>query len=261
MNARRPSTQASRVVITALCACLLAGAGSPLAPPPVPGGDPPARDDGDEPVFAVLFPELTGEALERALHEFAEAGHEPLSYRKAREILYWILDNTGTHVVTIYDRRRIPLKPKEWPNPRDLNCEHLWPQSRGAGTGPGRTDLHHLRPCVPRINSIRSNLRFGVPEPPYDHDFAWKQGADEDGDEVFLPPPEVRGDIARALFYFSVRYEMSIADTEEAHLKRWHDEDPVDAAEQRRADRIHTAQGNENPFIRDPSTVGRIDDF
>ncbi len=144
-----------------------------------------------------------------------------------------------------------------------INTEHLWPQSRGAGTGPAKSDLFHIRPSVPRVNSVRSNLPFGSPIAPFDHDAAsgWRQGREADGDEVFLPPLGVRGDIARAMFYFSIRYEKPIDDDEEEDLRRWHGEDPVDEAERRRAAGVSEAQGNANPFIDDPMLVIRIADF
>ena len=36
-----------------------------------------------------LFPALAGDELRKALHDYAAAGHDPLSYRRAREIVYW----------------------------------------------------------------------------------------------------------------------------------------------------------------------------
>ena len=63
------------------------------------------------------------------------------------------------------------------------------------------------------------------------------------------------------MFYFSIRYEKPIDDDEEEDLRRWHDEDPVDQVERRRAAAATEAQGNANPFIADPLLVGRITDF
>ena len=66
---------------------------------------------------------------------------------------------------------------------------------------------------------------------------------------------------ARAMLYFSIRYEMPIDDDEEEDLRRWHAEDSVDQVERRRAAAATEAQGNANPFIDDPKLVTRIADF
>ena len=43
----------------------------------------------EAPSSATLFPDLAGDELRKALHDYAAAGHDPLSYRRAREIVYW----------------------------------------------------------------------------------------------------------------------------------------------------------------------------
>ncbi len=91
----------------------------------------------------------------------------------------------------------------------------------------------------------------------------------------FEPRNAVKGDVARMLFYMAVRYEggdgwndleMSstvgssssmIGDLEV--LLAWNDQDPVDAFEMRRNDRIHAAwQGNRNPFVDHPEWADAI---
>jgi endonuclease I len=96
-----------------------------------------------------------------------------------------------------------------------------------------------------------------------------------------------RGDVARAMFYMDVRYEggthgstgaqepnLILTDNEqliansntdsnegEAYmglltvLLQWHEDDPVDAKEQRRNDIVYSYQGNRNPFIDHPEWV------
>ncbi len=230
--------------------------------PAAPAGDEKEPGNGQENVEAVvLFPESTGDELRSKLHEFTEAGHMELSYRRAREIMYWQADNENGVVTTIYARRPTPLPPGEWPDPQVLNCEHLWPQSKGAKRPPMRTDLYHLRPAVPRVNSIRSNHPFGDPIPPYRHDDGWKSGRDSSETSCFQPPKTVRGDVSRSMFYFSIRYETPIDDSQEVVLRKWNKEDPVDENERRRARVIEEEQGNSNPFILDSTIVDRIDDF
>ena len=210
---------------------------------------------------SLLFPDLRGDKFEEALHEYAKAGHRNLGYRRAREVLYWMLDNKSGIITTVYALHPVRLEPGVWADSAVMNCEHVWPQSKGKRTAIEKADLFHLRPAVPRVNSIRSNLPYGVPQPPYDHDKTYKQGRDQHGQEVFLPPPNVRGDLARSSFYYAVRYKMDIDPIQESHLREWHRKDPVDQQERDRAQVITEEQGNANPFIDDPAAVDRIVDF
>ena len=52
-----------------------------------------------------------------------------------------------------------------------------------------------------------------------------------------------------------------INDREEAILRQWHKEDPVDDLERTRNNRVEGYQGNRNPFIDRPELVDRISNF
>ena len=86
-------------------------------------------------------------------------------------------------------------------------------------------------------------------------------GQDNEGHTVFLPIEERRGDVARVIFYMSVRWGLDIPAHEEENLRRWHLADPVNQWEIERNLRIEARQGNRNPFIDCPELVERIDDF
>ena len=77
----------------------------------------------------------------------------------------------------------------------------------------------------------------------------------------FEPPDSHKGNVARAMFYFSMRYNMRIDPVQEKFLKKWNKLDPIDAAERLRNRRIKDIQGNSNPFIDDPFLADRISDF
>ena len=84
------------------------------------------------------------------------------------------------------------------------NREHVWAQSHGdfgTSTGPG-TDLHHLRPEDVTVNSARGNLDF---------DDGGTQNSEAPGNYAdgnsWEPRDAVKGDVARMIFYMSVRYE------------------------------------------------------
>jgi len=174
------------------------------------------------------------------------------------------------NVVELYTGRSIPAfdnggDPGEW------NREHVWAKSKGdfgTSRGPG-TDLHHLRPTDVEVNARRGSLDFdegGAPVAGCDGCFA-------DGDS-FEPPDRVKGDVARMIFYMAVRWEggdgwpdLEVDDEtggfEPFHgrlsaLLAWHEQDPVDAREELRNDRIQQIQGNRNPFIDHPEWVADI---
>lgn len=154
------------------------------------------------------------------------------------------------------------------------NREHVWPQSHGV-QGPAKSDLHHVRPCENHVNSTRGDKDFGE----LNHMGEEVQGAPgtyvSNDRELIEPLDEVKGDIARMLFYMAIRYEGSEGGamdlelvnqegTRRPHLGRldallkWHEQDPVDAAEKQRNDRIYERQENRNPFIDHPEWVARI---
>jgi deoxyribonuclease I len=203
------------------------------------------------------FEGLKDRALIRALHD-AEAQHKDLGYNKARQIIFTELDNHEGRVKCVYTGRE--LATDRIPNSNDMNTEHSWPQSKGA-TGPAKSDLHHLFPTDSKANAIRGNYPFGEVK-----DVKWSQngakfGKDAQGQLVFEPPDEHKGNVARALFYFSTVYGKPIPTGDEAVLKQWNHQDGVDAAEVARNTAIEGYQGNRNPFVDDALLADRISDF
>jgi len=148
----------------------------------------------------------------------------------------------------------------------DINIEHTWPQSRFTNQYSKelqKGDLHHLFPSNGTINGIRSSYPFGEVERENDSiaNCPSVLGFDRDGRQVFEPVDGHKGNVARALFYFSVRYEIAISPSEEVALKAWHQLDPVDDAERERNNRIFSIQKNRNPFIDFPELVASFRDF
>lgn len=78
---------------------------------------------------------------------------------------------------------------------------------------------------------------------------------------MFEPSDAVKGDVARAMFYFSVRFQLTIDDVQENILRQWHENDPPDEFEIWRNDAIFEIQKDRNPFIDKPELVGNIADF
>lgn len=202
-----------------------------------------------------------------------------LGYEGARVFLlgeYYLVDhgNGSYGVRDVYcdnekTRKDFPGKgpaPGTIPDNNVINVEHTWPQSRFSGKynkGLQKADLHHLFPTDSKANSIRGNYQFGEVErdtKPVECK-ASRFGTSSDGRSVFEPPANHRGNVARSLFYFSLRYDLPITPNEEATLKKWDREDPIDEDEMRRNEEIFKAQANRNPFVDFPHLAERISDF
>lgn len=156
--------------------------------------------------------------------------------------------------------------PNRVPNANIINTEHTWPQSRFGGHDRGyqKADLHHLFPTDSQANSTRGNFNFGevAQDTKHVNCVASRFGRATDGTQnIFEPPDNHKGNVARALFYFAVRYQMHINPSEEAYLRKWSKEDPIDEDEMARNQAIFEVQGNRNPFIDVPGLEDLIHDF
>lgn len=248
--------------VPALLLLLLAGfpAASAQADPLPPGCVP-------EPLPQVgRLQSAVEDAFKRTLGQELRATHEEtLRWSVARKWMYAYHADERGYVWDFYGQTwlRGPGLPEE----KEVNVEHTWPQSlfqRGWTRDEGsrdaldkdgmRGDLHNLFPTEIALNSARANKPFGEID-----------GCDParscSTDALFEPPDAHKGNAARALFYFSVRYGLSLPDGMEGTLRAWHAMDPPDAAEVERNGAIEAVQGNRNPFIDDAALADRIADF
>ena len=236
--------------------------------------------------------DLTGEKLKAQLHSIIR-DHKVFSYDE----LWDILAETDKdmhhpdHVILIYSGRSQSAAQRDMGTNYNYlahgftlgdswNREHIWAKSHGFEneTDTPYTDLHHIRSADRSTNSARNTRSFDncpnqyfdnggrVQTKCYTSDTEWK----------WEPPDEVKGDVARMIFYMDVRYEgpemdLEIVDylpergTKEkimgrlSTLKEWHEQDPVDNWERRRNQIIYEKyQGNRNPFIDHPEWVVKI---
>lgn len=205
------------------------------------------------------YKNLCDHVLKRELIRAAKYRHRSLSYKKSKVVIFSKLDNVDGVVCSVYDDRC--MRTRKVPNHRIMNVEHTWPKSKGAKTVPAVSDLHHLFPTDSEVNSKRSSHPFCEVR-----DVKWTNGLSSLGTSgrkgyCFEPPKEHRGNIARAMFYFAVRYNKRIDNREEKWLKKWHKDDPIDQAEIERNKKIIKIQKNTNPFIDYPEFVELISDF
>ena len=211
----------------------------------------------------------TGATLKNQLHTIISTGVMVRSYDDARVALP-IIDqdpDNANNIILVYTGVSIA---GIWVSGGvTWNREHTWPQSLGVGSnGPDFSDLHHLRPCNPSVNSSRNNDPFG----PQSANF-W------DPDHLSLSTPyRWRGEMARAMFYMDTRYDGSEANTvnltlvngspganqmgDLASLLEWHYSEPVSERERRRNHYVYSQaanptyyQNNRNPFTDHPEYV------
>ena len=210
--------------------------------------------------------DLTNNSLESALRPLID--HDGQSYDAARNLMYGVTDD-----IDIGDDGRIECiytgytaAPDGTRNPGDITTEHSWPKSDGGDGYPREGDIHHLFPSRDDANGARGSYEFGETDCE-GGGCSWSSGGSKLGysndgrGKVFDVRSAYRGDVARAHFYFSVRYNYRIPAQEETVLKSWHCSDPPDAIEKRRNDKIGASQGNRNPFVDRPDFVLQIDDF
>lgn len=200
-----------------------------------------------------------------------------LSYNGARDAMYGYIDNENGSVQCIYTEYTVDNVPSD--NPRaylyenGIDCEHLFPQSMYEGTSPMKSDIHHLRPCKSNVNSSRGNKPYNESNDNQTQTWYWleyqqsnppNQNRDkysESASGVFEPREEVKGDIARAIFYFYTMYS-NVADDnffeeQKDILYDWHQDDPINQSEVNRTWDIADYQDYPNPFILDETLIQR----
>ncbi|HBA60135.1 MAG TPA: hypothetical protein DCZ92_04840 [Elusimicrobia bacterium] len=228
-------------------------------------------------------PSLSGEQLFTYLHDITAPGPdkgEP-SYKASKAFMYSKADNTGCNggpgIVTFYSQVCVKGSSSDGNSYKEtgdmnadgssgdfINAEHIWPQGYFKSALPMVADLHHLAPTFSVPNGRRANYKFArVANYVYSTSAGSKLGSN-----AFEPTSAVKGNVARALFYFIVRYHdrnisqgMNYTEFWKNNvpmLLEWNRQDPPDAAELRRNDQVESFQGNRNPFIDDHTLAERV---
>ena len=220
---------------------------------------------------------LTGSSLIYELNNLAAQGHSRMSYAQVWDALEYTDEdpNNSNNVILIYTGRSQAKSFSSSGNndPDAWNREHSWPKSHGFPSSGdwGYTDIHHLRPSDASVNASRGNKDYdnggsGISEAPGNY-------TDTDS---FEPRDEVKGDLARMMFYMDIRYNgsdststddltlVNYTGTSGANLGKvctlltWHINDPVSTEEINRHARIVEVQGNRNPFVDYPAWAQEI---
>lgn len=187
------------------------------------------------------------------------------------------------------------------------NKEHMMPQStfttiwyeankkKTISDYPMFSDLNFIIPADARINQLRNNYPYGIAGTTNYYTFTNNSKISKSAipnypyaGRVYEPIDEFKGDVARSLLYFAVRYEGKLGSFNTAYstsaninpttdqcpldgteeraidlpyiemLKQWSAADPVSQREIDRNNAIYAIQNNRNPFIDHPEWVNMI---
>ena len=206
------------------------------------------------------------EALKNQIGNITGIGYVSLGYNDARDEMFMSIDNkrvngqgasqntlecvyTGRLAVGYVDR-------SDCQTSDNFNTEHTWPQSLFASAEPMKSDLHHLFPTDDAANSARGDNPFAEVTNP-----TWSNGGSIGTNTFFEPRDEQKGIVARAMFYFVLRYQnySNFLDaTQESVLRNWYNSFPVTDRDRTRVDDIEALQHNRNPFVDYPQFLERI---
>jgi endonuclease I len=169
-----------------------------------------------------------------------------------------------------------------------LSREHTWCHNwmpTNPADSPERneySDQHHLFPVNQNhANVIRNDHPLGIVatlDPSNGTFLSAKFGKNANGETVYEPRDQHKGDAARAILYMALRYDgidgyrwtfdtlraRMVWKAKEAPedlqvLLDWHRQDPPGRWEVERNDYIQSIQGNRNPFVDHPEYVNYID--
>jgi hypothetical protein len=228
--------------------------------------------------------DLTGSTLRTWLKtNWYNGYYNQLGYDNAREQMYGYVDRKPDgQIYCVYSQFHQASEYVTYPDP--INAEHTIPQSWFSQNEPMRGDLFHLYPTHQDVNNARGDLKFAEIGDGYtDKWYIVNSGntgltvltsiptsnIDEYSElntgTSFEPREEHKGDVARSAFYFYTMYPTqagvitNLCDLNT--LYQWHLQDPVDAWELQRNNRIEIKQGNRNPYIDYPEIACRAWDL
>jgi hypothetical protein len=237
-------------------------------------------------IFEPVFPDLSGDEL----LDSVASHYRPtvvLDYANARDTLYAsVLSVEDDTLRCIYSGYALYLDPTQDPtqyiylngSSLGMNTEHAYPQSKGAADGNPRSDMHHLFPARIPVNEARGDVPYAeIPDAqtqkwfrgtqvlfsaPSQNKDSWSEARPF---QDFEPRESVKGDLARAIFYFYTMYraqanaaDPNFFESQRLTLCQWQALDPADSAELVKTWRIASYQGGKpNPFVLDCTLAHR----
>lgn len=201
--------------------------------------------------------------------------HQFISYFNYKQTMmneFELKDTTGgnSYVTCAYSGdRTIFTGAFDWQT-SDYSREHVfahsWMPSYPADSPESEeyTDLHNLHPVqFSLVNAVRSNYPLGEVVTVQSSYLGSKIGLNAQGEKVFEPRDDMKGNAARAMMYMAVCYngqsgiwafpsQISFAilyGQDQEVIKNWHFTDLPDNYEIARNEYVNNVQNNRNPFI------------
>lgn len=164
------------------------------------------------------------------------------------------------------------------PMSREHTYCHSWQPGHPSESLPEYSDQYHLFPTHQNgANGVRSNHPLGNVVSVISTFLEGTYGTDINGNFVYEPRDEHKGDAARAILYMPIRYNgingydwtfnwlnntrlpsLGEAPQDLATLIQWHKQDPPDKWEVDRSNYIQSIQQNRNPFVDHPEYISYI---
>ena len=208
--------------------------------------------------------------LYSSLHDLVTNTHKPLPYGPEKYLYHEVDRHPDGNIYCLYSgggpmfdgdhsSNIAPIKNGNY------NCEHVVPQSWFHKESTPRGDLHHLYAAQVDCNSHRGNALYAELKGHDSGDYHWDDGIVDQSKNLFEPTAG-KGEAARAVLYFLLRYPDKIGDEKNEYtvkdipmLKEWAEKEPPTEYEKHRNDTIQGLQGNRNPLIDFPELVEKVD--
>ena len=203
------------------------------------------------------------------IHDYIYVTLKNQSYDSAKDYFYKTDENPDTGLIQLfYTHKEVSAGTNNrvtfGSSNGTINREHVWPQSLGdSKSQQGGYDLHHIRPTLYETNNARGNKIYGNVE------HTSSNAQKYDGviyaymtSKVFEPVDDVKGDVARIVFYYSIMYgydlSIIVSDDTFSEILEWNRIDPVSDVEINRNNQVFNIQGNRNIFIDYPELADLI---
>lgn len=131
-----------------------------------------------------------------------------------------------------------------WQNGGRKNCVMTDPVFRAM-----EADLYNIAPSIGEVNGDRSNFNYGQLPSSVLTSYGQCQSRVDFKNRIFEPRNEVKGQVARVMFYMYDRYNLNMSKQQQQLLIAWDRQYPVNGWEKLQNERIGKITGHYNPFV------------